>query len=465
VDALRANCRAEVEKVRTDCATELDALRTNCKAEVEKERNAWEKLTAALVVARARYKAVVGLDRNSITPSTHANVSDAFAEFTAATHDVAPHTDVPQVARTAAADFCTPFAVDPDSKDGKEGQLVAFILPKVEALMQHFKPSRARAYDVFDTQQQKYLFGKAPDLTVTKHGAIHHIANLRPGHAMFLMEFKYEEAVDSNAVLGQVHVYAQAVFKAQTCRHHLIVIVANERGLARVDCTYTDALRLKYSLPANWSDAAGVIWRAMLDTEVHLPPVVQDVPLSLCIGSGAFSQVYESGGRYAVKLALGNTECTAAVQHEFRFLQRLMESSDWQHLLPHIPNVVMEVTSTCKRKGFAMTPLGSNFHSHDAPIRQGHIKQLVDVLQQLHHDGFVHRDVREKNMLVVDSTVSASGVSGASASVAASGSIAVLIDWAFVTKHTGAAVEYEGTLYSASNAVLVSARAAVVPPR
>jgi serine/threonine protein kinase len=204
-----------------------------------------------------------------------------------------------------------------------------------------------------------------------------------------------------------------------------------------------------YSSMVPWHSAAGVLWQVLTESTSFLPPTLPEYVLTRVLGDGASANVYEGYARSddtvvcAVKLGKSvDAAQREAVISERHILRKLKKKDFWGNgdQLRHVPRYIGGVRSPAY-EGFAMASLGAPFHTTAAPIRQMHVRQLVGVLRRLHAHGRVHRDVRESNLLYVRGDYHC----------------VLLVDWAFVTR-ADRAVEYQGTLYSASDAVLESSK-------
>jgi hypothetical protein len=342
-----------------------------------------------------------------------------------------------------------------------EKDVTQWFQPRLEALVRAFPETAGVTFGWHDTQRKPYLGGLEPDFTVTNGNVTKSV--LRPCHVKLLVEFKLEGLLRDD-VMGQLYVYAQHVFRAQPTRTRLIIIGADMHGVTRFDATVVGGGQLSldgYESWTPWRDAAGVVWKALEDEVCHgVPCGIGCYAVDFCLGTGATSHVFQGCQLDQARMTLDNVKrqaVTVAIKRA-RELQDAADIRKEQELLSAIRRlfaegaegsdsipIVVSVSESCdERPWFAMTPVGQLFDPIRFPLRRCHLQQLLAVLRVVHEAGYVHRDVRARNLVFSQ----------------ANPSQVVLLDWAFA--HCLADSDnpvYAGTLAAASDAVLTSSEA------
>lgn len=315
-----------------------------------------------------------------------------------------------------------------------------------------------------DTQKKSFLGDLRPDFTITNANVSKQC--LRSQHVRVLVEFKLEDMLEDE-VIGQVYVYAQHVFRAQGARTNLVILAADKNGMVRFDATPGsggDVSLVCCRGVVAWPEAAGVVWRTLEDELRHGAPLnFGEYDVDFCLGKGASSHVFQCCPKELASLPLDDKRRREAAV----VVKRAKEASDARDIrhevcvlttevqslitaeTASVPAVVASFVAGTALPWFAMQPVGQHFDVHRFPFRRCHLRQLVTVLQQLHAGGFVHRDIRSRNVVFAQETPDR----------------VVLLDWAFVRRFRSdaspAAVEqpYLGTLSVASDAVLAASSA------
>lgn len=313
-------------------------------------------------------------------------------------------------------------------------------------------------FQLVDTHATQTLNGLLPDGTITKHGIS--TANIRAASVLALFEWKIRKR--DPATFGQLYRYAEEVFLVHQSRKVLVIFLCDMAGIIRCDATVEGrTVKLVHFDPVDWRRGAGVVWKALVDLQTSLgcslatygPFAVVSV-----LGGGATATVYEaqkevvgappSTVTVAVKVALSTGQRSADVIKEFGFLDVTLPTLLAPHpkLLQHVPYGVLWCGGDpgVDIAAFSMTPVGVRFGASEARFRHCHVESLVAVLAAIHSKGFVHRDVRQQNIL--HDRKSADTV--------------LLVDWAFAIPLPSDPVQYSGTLFAASDEVLASSVAA-----